>query len=702
MIYKNYNIKDARGSNFYIIDNHKIEIPKNLNLLLDDKDQTIGREIELEEISVLLKSGQKTLISTGIGGVGKTKLARYVATQMLKTEQNSNGYYEHIAMIQVDTNLSSKDLASFQSKVVTTFSSVFRKSLAFIPNLPTDEKELYDILVDCTKNLTSPKLLILDDVTKNWLKQNRQQIKTDFSDWDILATSRDGGEYYDVKFKKLILDNLTEENAIILFRNVVAEYQSSLPEEQKIRELVKILGQHALSVTFFASLLSQDLDLTIDEILEKLKQGLNFEHGGVDLEYRNLSQSQVETVMELALDLAKLDQFTETQKTHLRHFSILPSEFIDYKKYKEIFELSLNQENKNKYQSLQTDLDNLTKYGFLEKEGASFKMHKIMQLATQDRLKVGLDNSIYLIKRLVQYFSNYYIEEQKDYKRFFDDLEIGQNVVDFLLKAKQTKFSYNCSILGFLLTNLGDVHSQAGNDKKAEKLYIQSLEICEQQEELLSFNLNSSELQELILNSTYFNILNDLKLKTLNNLAEIYREQGRYLLAEKIFKQLFEIDIKRFGENHPKIATVLNNLGNVYRQQKKYSDAEKVIKKAIKIGKDNIEYSKYLKTLATIYSDQRKYPEAEKLFLEVMEIDKKTIGENNPNYANSLSNLGIMYYNWGKKESDYTKMKLAKKHIEISLKILLSNFDLNHPDTKTVQTCLNAINVELGKELNSN
>ena len=45
----------------------------------------------------------------------------------------------------------------------------------------------------------------------------------------------------------------------------------------------------------------------------------------------------------------------------------------------------------------------------------------------------------------------------------------------------------------------------------------------------------------------------------LNNLAELYREQGEYETAEPLYLQAIEICIQSLGEEHPNTQTVLIN-----------------------------------------------------------------------------------------------------------------------------------------------
>ena len=60
----------------------------------------------------------------------------------------------------------------------------------------------------------------------------------------------------------------------------------------------------------------------------------------------------------------------------------------------------------------------------------------------------------------------------------------------------------------------------------------------------------------------------------MNNLAELYRAQGKYAEAEPLYKRALGIREKALGPDHPDVATGLNNLAELYRVQGKYAEAE--------------------------------------------------------------------------------------------------------------------------------
>ena len=67
---------------------------------------------------------------------------------------------------------------------------------------------------------------------------------------------------------------------------------------------------------------------------------------------------------------------------------------------------------------------------------------------------------------------------------------------------------------------------------------------------------------------------------SLNNLAELYREQGKYDQAEPLYKRALKIFENALPANHPNIATTLENMGQLYKDMGKDNEAQKCLQRA--------------------------------------------------------------------------------------------------------------------------
>ena len=70
---------------------------------------------------------------------------------------------------------------------------------------------------------------------------------------------------------------------------------------------------------------------------------------------------------------------------------------------------------------------------------------------------------------------------------------------------------------------------------------------------------------------------------SLNNLAVLYDNQGKYDKAEPLYQRALTIREKVLGPDHPDTATSLNNLAVLYDNQGKYDKAEPLYQRALTI-----------------------------------------------------------------------------------------------------------------------
>ncbi|MEE8199617.1 MAG: tetratricopeptide repeat protein, partial [Candidatus Acidoferrales bacterium] len=95
-------------------------------------------------------------------------------------------------------------------------------------------------------------------------------------------------------------------------------------------------------------------------------------------------------------------------------------------------------------------------------------------------------------------------------------------------------------------------------------------------------------------------------------------ERGRYAEAEKLWLAALK-EAETFGGEDPRLATSLNNLAAIYDEQGKYAQAEPLYQRALAIrektlGPELPELATSLNNLALLYDNQGKYAQAEPLY----------------------------------------------------------------------------------------
>ncbi len=203
------------------------------------------------------------------------------------------------------------------------------------------------------------------------------------------------------------------------------------------------------------------------------------------------------------------------------------------------------------------------------------------------------------------------------------------NEAESLLKgalANAEKFGPRDPRLSSTLNRLAQVYHDQGKYSQAEPLYKRSL-----------------TLTQKALGPAHPDVAANI-----NNLATLYRDEGRYDRAEALYKQSLHIVRKALGPASPDVAIGLNNLAELYSDEGKYTDAEPLYKQSLQIwektqGPNDFSVAISLNNLGTLYDNQKKYDEAEKLYKRALAIKEINLGGSDPSVALSLSNLGKVY-----------------------------------------------------------
>jgi tetratricopeptide (TPR) repeat protein len=211
-----------------------------------------------------------------------------------------------------------------------------------------------------------------------------------------------------------------------------------------------------------------------------------------------------------------------------------------------------------------------------------------------------------------------------------------------------------------LEASLAEAIQQWGADSsKTEVLYsqlgtlyaerVESAKSTNRQKELI---LAQEYLEKAIVLQTKFQKLEALAT-SLNNLANLYYNQGKYSEAEPLYLDALEMTKRLFTGDHPDVASSLNNLALLYHNQGKYSEAEPLYLDALEMIKrlftcDHPYVASSLNNLAYLYDNQGRYSEAEPLYLDALEMTKRLFTGDHPYVATSLNNLALLYNNQGR------------------------------------------------------
>ena len=172
----------------------------------------------------------------------------------------------------------------------------------------------------------------------------------------------------------------------------------------------------------------------------------------------------------------------------------------------------------------------------------------------------------------------------------------------------------------------------------------------------------------------------------MNNLAMVYKAQGRYAEAVELYQRALKFDLKSFGEDHPKVARTRNNLAKIYDAQGRYEEAIELYQLALQsslksFGEDHPNVATTRSNLALVYYAQGQYEEAIELYELSLQSDLNSLGEDHPSVAITRNGMAMVYYVQGRYEE-------AIELFELSLQSNLKSFGEDHPSVATTRSNL--------------
>ncbi|OUC14950.1 MAG: hypothetical protein B0A82_09515 [Alkalinema sp. CACIAM 70d] len=269
----------------------------------------------------------------------------------------------------------------------------------------------------------------------------------------------------------------------------------------------------------------------------------------------------------------------------------------------------------------------------------------LVEAATYTSCLEQQTNSVRIFTGLV-----YFYESQNQWK-------LSKKWNKEFLKFSESHFGSYHSVTADALNNLGVVHYRTGDYKKATRLYHKAINI---------WKLSSGE-----------NSIN--VAKGLNNLAVLQRTLGQYHDAETSLLQVVKTFEEIYGRTHADTTIAISNLADVYNLLRNYEEAEKLFQFVLETNKverpkDRLTIAKNLNNLGTLYKSTKIYKKAESLYAEALEIVKSFLGHDHIFTAAILNNLAGVYRELG------NHIRAERLYLE-ALEIRTTKLGCTHIDT---------------------
>lgn len=693
------NVGGNQTKNFYISmyqeSERKFVVTHNSNI--KSVSYFTGRETELQDLRQRIEEGRKSVLVSGMGGIGKTQICRKLFEEYyIRHGKGEDGPFRYIGYIEYSGDMDSSLIKCLRYKEQD--SPELNKEAAW--------KELEDLASE------GKLLLFVDNVDKS-AGADAGLKRLSAIPGAIVLTSRRTS--LGKEFELLKIDFLSTEQCIKIYEKIRYEDSGRKVPEEDVPELeyviVTLAARHTITIEFLAHL-AETKRWGVKRLRDELQDK------GFCVEYKDDEEKlvNIQKSYEILYDLSKL---TEAEQNILEAFSMFPY-------------IPLAAETCNEWllddAGVSEDDDilvGLYRKGWLQFDIAqeSYVLHPVFAQfiyekcnpkaeshfgliqKCQDCLEVPENGAINACKGFIPYAQNL-IEKIGVTVEFCDKLAY---LLEYIGQYSMAKEIYK-EVLNFKLENLGSNHfntaisytdlattyDSQGEFREAISLYNKALKIQEKATEgdpwelVRSYNNlayaynregeykkarvlyeKAIKIQEKVMGKNHFDIA-----MSYNNLASVYNREGEYKKAERLCKKALKIQETILGESHIKVVFSYTNLAYSYAHQGKYREAENLYKKGIRIrenvlGKDHLDTANLYNNLAELYLLQHKYVKAEKLFEEYIRIQKKVLGKDNYYTVVGYSNLGIVY----DMQKEYKK---ALIYIFKAYKIAVSELGLKH------------------------
>ncbi|MCJ1383790.1 hypothetical protein MMC17_006904 [Xylographa soralifera] len=294
------------------------------------------------------------------------------------------------------------------------------------------------------------------------------------------------------------------------------------------------------------------------------------------------------------------------------------------------------------------DVQILRNYSFLSiGTGRTFEMHALVQLAMRKWLEAHRQVEAWkqhYIKILSADFPDGDYENWTYYQALFPH---AKSAVTQRPKGERSLREW-----ALLLSNAGCYAWKKGNLADAVNLSEMAME-----KEAQELNIQIKEIYQKVLGEEYPNTLTSI-----NNLALIYQNQGRWKEAEELNIRTLKTKQKVLGGEHPSTLISMDNLAEIYRNQGRWKEAEELIIQIKEIsqkvlGKEHPNMLFSMHNLALIYQYQGRWKEAEELNIQTLKTKQKVLGEEHPSTLISMHISAIILKNKGEAEKAIALME---------------------------------------------
>ena len=618
----------------------------------------MGRERELAHLRTNAEEGRKSILVSGMGGIGKTHICRQLFKEYHERHLRKESLpFQHIGYIQYDGNMDSSLVSCL----------IYPK--------PTDQAAQVEAAWHELALLADKGLLLFVDNVSSSIGGDPSLQKLCSLPSPVILTSR--LKYFDSQnaFELYPIDSLPLEECRKLYLKITGDtpdHQQALDEILDIRA-----ARHTLTVELLARTAASN-EWGIPTLLDKLKSN------GFRIPYEDGDQTVA--LMDAYEKLFILSALNDAEINILEAFSLFP--YLPL--HKDTCTAWLLPDAGEKSDEL--IFWKLYRKGWLQhEEKAGYMMHPILSQFIRERQKPSWPRHSAVAAAVWQAIT---IPDNGRLAGCRPFLPFAESLIAQLDEIPQQTHASLLNALGYTLHRIGAY-------ARALPLYKQALRICEaalgdshpdtatscnnlaglyrsqgDYARALPLYEKALRIREADLGDSHPDTATSY-----NNLAALYESQGDYARALPLYEKALRICEAALGDSHPDTARSYNNLAGLYESQGDYARALPLYKQALRIceaalGDSHPDTATSCNNLAGLYRSQGDYARALPLYEKALRIREADLGDSHPDTATSYNNLAALYESQG----DYAR---ALPLYEKALRICEAALGDSHPDTAT-------------------
>lgn len=360
-----------------VIINH-FPIPAVLNTLpAISLDEVFGREDDLKNVTALLVENSKIVLINGIGGIGKTTLAKAFT-------QHARDNFRHVAWIEVSGQTAEGFV--YNSQLVDSLH--LRETLG---ELPKDEviTKGFELIVNRMRMLDGDNLLVIDNISTDNEERRLYDLLSIGLNWKVISTSRNHLE----GFVPYELDIMEEGAALTFFKH---HYRREC-DDDLIRQILKDIDYHTLLIEVLAKT-GQKNKLSLAEIALRIKKkGLNIvAQTSISIPH---SARRVYKIMAYLREIFQLSDLSPYETELLTSLSVLPPVHIHYQSLIKLLQIPVAG-----CERFIAALNVLFERGWIMEKNDSYKVHQVIQEVLRKILKPDIGKCQHLFESYLRNF----------------------------------------------------------------------------------------------------------------------------------------------------------------------------------------------------------------------------------------------------------------------------------------------------------